>query len=61
MIFYSEGDLMQVGNFTLIQELIYQWVGAWKTPSWWSEIQINKAIVNFIAVDIALEVSNRYS
>lgn len=49
---------MQIGNFTLIQELVYQWIGTWKTPSWWNEIQINKAIVNFVAVDIALQVSN---
>ncbi|XP_050337748.1 aminopeptidase N [Bactrocera neohumeralis] len=57
ILILSENDLMQIGNFTLIQELVYQWVGVWKTPYWWSEIQINKAIVNFVAVDIALECS----
>ncbi|XP_018804551.1 PREDICTED: glutamyl aminopeptidase-like, partial [Bactrocera latifrons] len=55
ILILSENDLMQIGNFTLIQELVYQWVGVWKTPYWWSAIQINKAIVNFVAVDIALE------
>ncbi|XP_054081884.1 aminopeptidase N isoform X2 [Zeugodacus cucurbitae] len=60
LLIFRESDLQQVGNFSLTQELIYQWIGAWKTPYWWSEIQINKAIVNFVAVDIALEVFPGY-
>nr|XP_036229920.1 aminopeptidase N isoform X2 [Bactrocera oleae]XP_036229921.1 aminopeptidase N isoform X2 [Bactrocera oleae] len=60
ILILSENDLMQIGNFTLIQELVYQWIGTWKTPSWWNEIQINKAIVNFVAVDIALQIYPGY-
>lgn len=56
-----ESDLSSNGYYILAQELIYQWLGTWITPSWWSDAHINKAIVGFLAASTSLEVSaNKY-
>lgn len=52
-----ESDLSSNGYYILAQELIYQWLGSWITPSWWSDAHINKAIVGFLAASTSLEVS----
>lgn len=52
-----ESDLASNGYYILAQELIYQWLGSWITPSWWSDAHINKAIVGFLAASTSLEVS----
>lgn len=53
---YRESDLSNQGYYLLAQELIYQWLGSWITPQWWTEAHVNKAIAGFLAASTANEV-----
>lgn len=37
---------------------MYQWLGSWATPYWWSDSHINKAIAGYIAARTAIELDN---
>lgn len=41
----------------LAQELVYQWLGSWVTPQWWTDAHVNKAIAGFLAASTANEVN----
>lgn len=51
-----ESDLANRGYYLIAQELVYQWLGAWVTPYWWSDAHVNKAIAGFLAANTANEV-----
>lgn len=53
---FRESDLTNPGYYLLAQELVYQWLGSWVTPFWWSDAHVNKAIAGFLAASTALEV-----
>jgi len=40
----------------LALELIYQWIGCWVTPHWWSDALVNKALASFIAAETVFDV-----
>jgi aminopeptidase N len=50
--------LLQNSYYLIAQELIYQWLGAWATPYWWSDSHINKAIAGFLSAQTAMELDN---
>lgn len=52
-----ESDLSNRGYLQLAQELSYQWLGAFTTPAWWSDAHLNKALVGYIAAEIAFKVN----
>lgn len=54
--FNRESDLANNGYYLIAQELVYQWLGAWRTPSWWTDAHVNKAIAGFLAASTANEV-----
>lgn len=53
-----ESDLLQNSYYLIAQELVYQWLGAWATPYWWSDSHINKAIAGFLSARTAIELDN---
>ncbi|KAL0271165.1 UNVERIFIED_CONTAM: hypothetical protein PYX00_008351 [Menopon gallinae] len=58
LIIFKEGDLT-IEEFLvkhLTREIMYQWIGNLVTPHWWSEVHINKALVNFISRVVSLKV-----
>lgn len=57
LIVFKENELQQ-GYYSITQELIYQWLGNWITPHWWSEAHVNKAIVGFLSASTAISIDN---
>uniref|UniRef100_A0A182FIT5 Aminopeptidase n=1 Tax=Anopheles albimanus TaxID=7167 RepID=A0A182FIT5_ANOAL len=55
LIVFKESELQQ-GYYNLAQELIYQWLGSWITPHWWSDAHVNKAIAGFLSADTAIQI-----
>uniref|UniRef100_A0A2M4AFZ3 Aminopeptidase n=1 Tax=Anopheles triannulatus TaxID=58253 RepID=A0A2M4AFZ3_9DIPT len=55
LIVFKESELQQ-GYYSLAQELIYQWLGSWITPHWWSDAHVNKAIAGFLSAATAIEI-----
>ncbi|XP_050097028.1 aminopeptidase N [Anopheles aquasalis] len=55
LIVFKESELQQ-GYYSLAQELIYQWLGSWITPHWWSDAHVNKAIAGFLSADTAIQI-----
>lgn len=56
MLFARESDLSNRGYLQLAQEISYQWLGALATPAWWSDAHLNKALVGYLAAEIAFKV-----
>lgn len=54
---YRESDLSNRGYFLIAQELVYQWLGSYITPNWWTDAHVNKAIAGFLASSTAIEVT----
>lgn len=57
LVIFRESDL-QNGYYGIAQELVYQWLGAWISPHWWSEAHVNKAVAGFLAASTAIEIDN---
>lgn len=57
LVVFRESDL-QNGYYGIAQELVYQWLGAWISPHWWSEAHVNKAVAGFLAASTAIEIDN---
>ncbi|XP_058127860.1 aminopeptidase N [Anopheles ziemanni] len=55
LIVFKESELQQ-GYYSLAQELVYQWLGSWITPHWWSDAHVNKAIAGFLSADTAIKI-----
>lgn len=55
-MFARESDLSNRGYLQLAQEISYQWLGALATPAWWSDAHLNKALVGYLAAEIAFKV-----
>lgn len=51
-----ESDLSNRGYYLIAQELVYQWLGSWVTPYWWTDAHVNKALAGFLAASTANEV-----
>ncbi|XP_059049686.1 aminopeptidase N [Achroia grisella] len=58
LIVFKESDLSNKGYLQLAQELSYQWLGALTTPAWWSDAHLNKALVGYLAAEIAFKINN---
>lgn len=52
-----ESDLSNQGYYLLAQELVYQWLGSWVSPQWWTDAHVNKAVAGFLAASTANEVN----
>lgn len=57
---HRDRDILNRGYYSLAQELIYQWLGSWITPYWWSDAHVNKALASFLAADVVIEVSRMH-
>ncbi|XP_055848207.1 aminopeptidase N [Episyrphus balteatus] len=66
VLMFKEAELLKKGYYGLSQELIYQWLGSWVTPYWWSDAHVNKALASFLAsytvigIDNGLEFNGKY-
>ncbi|XP_047528651.1 aminopeptidase N [Vanessa atalanta] len=58
LIVFRESDLSSRGYLQLAQEISYQWLGALATPAWWSDAHLNKALVGYLAAEIAFKINN---
>ncbi|XP_023943502.2 aminopeptidase N [Bicyclus anynana] len=58
LIVFKESDLTNRGYLQLAQEISYQWLGALATPAWWSDAHLNKALVGYLAAEIAYKIDN---
>lgn len=57
LIIFKESELQQ-GYYGMTQELVYQWLGSWITPHWWSDAHVNKAIAGFLSASTAIKIDN---
>lgn len=57
LIVFKESELQQ-GYYGITQELVYQWLGSWITPHWWSDAHVNKAIAGFLSASTAIKIDN---
>lgn len=58
LMLFKESDLLGHGYYNLAQELIYNWLGAYVTPEWYSDMHLNKAIAAFLGSVTAIEIDN---
>ncbi|XP_065370998.1 aminopeptidase N [Calliphora vicina] len=58
LLMFKDRELLKRGYYGLTQEMIYQWLGSWVTPYWWSDAHVNKALASFLAANIVLEIDN---
>ncbi|KRG00711.1 aminopeptidase N [Drosophila mojavensis] len=56
LLLFKESDLTQNRYYDIAQELIYQWIGSWVTPEWWTDAHLNKALASFLAADIVFKI-----
>lgn len=54
---FRESELRKNGFFEIMRELIYQWIGVCITPDWWTEADVNKALISFLASELVIDVS----
>ncbi|XP_043064421.1 aminopeptidase N isoform X2 [Drosophila ficusphila] len=57
MLIVRESELLKSGVFAFSRELVYQWIGIWITPDWWTDANLNKALISFIASEITIEIN----
>ncbi|XP_058446864.1 aminopeptidase N [Malaya genurostris] len=57
LVAFKENELLQ-GYYGITQELVYQWLGSWITPHWWSDAHVNKAVAGFLSASTAIELDN---
>ncbi|XP_055634884.1 aminopeptidase N [Toxorhynchites rutilus septentrionalis] len=57
LIVFKEYEL-QHGYYGIAQELVYQWLGSWVTPRWWSDAHVNKAVAGFLAASAAISIDS---
>ncbi|XP_055586329.1 aminopeptidase N isoform X2 [Uranotaenia lowii] len=57
LIVFKESELMN-GYYTITQELVYQWLGSWITPHWWTDAHVNKAIAGYLAASATINLDN---
>ncbi|XP_028036139.1 aminopeptidase N [Bombyx mandarina] len=58
LIVFKESELSNCKTVLLVNEVLYQWLGVYVTPAWWSDAHINKALVNSLAVEIYFKINN---
>lgn len=51
-----ESELSGKGTWHITHELVYQWLGGLTTPFWWSDAQVNNALVKYITAYTTLKV-----
>nr|XP_044248565.1 aminopeptidase N isoform X2 [Drosophila takahashii] len=57
ILILRESEILKSGVFTIARELIYQWIGLWITPYWWTDANVNKALISFLASEIVFEIN----
>lgn len=50
---------MSRGYYLIAQEIIYQQLGIFISPKWWTDAHINKALAGFLAASTAISVNYR--
>lgn len=58
LIVFKESEFLKKGYYGITQEFIYQWIGSWVTPYWWSDAHVNKALTGFLASNAVIEIDN---
>lgn len=56
VIIFRESELSNRGVWHIAQELVYQWLGDFATPFWWSDAHINKALASYLAAVTSFKV-----
>ncbi|XP_026832531.1 aminopeptidase N [Drosophila erecta] len=57
ILIVRESEIVKKDVFDISRELIYQWIGIWITPEWWTDANVNKALISFIASEIVFEIN----
>ncbi|KAH8247933.1 hypothetical protein KR032_009345, partial [Drosophila birchii] len=57
MLIVRESELKKNEIFEIMRETMYQWIGVCITPYWWTEANINKALINFLASELVIEIN----
>ncbi|XP_039233335.1 aminopeptidase N isoform X2 [Drosophila yakuba] len=57
ILIVRESEIVKKDVFDISRELIYQWIGIWMTPEWWTDANVNKALISFIASEIVFEIN----
>lgn len=55
---FRESELSSRGIWQIAQEVVYQWLGDFATPFWWSDAHINKALASYLAAVTSFKVNN---
>lgn len=56
MLISRESELSNRGVWQIAQEVVYQWLGDFATPFWWSDAHINKALASYLAAVTSFKV-----
>ncbi|XP_017846387.1 aminopeptidase N isoform X1 [Drosophila busckii] len=56
LLIFKDSDILKQRYFDSAQELIYQWLGSWVTPEWWSDAHVNKALTSFLAAEVVIQI-----
>ncbi|XP_030557590.1 aminopeptidase N [Drosophila novamexicana] len=54
LLLFKESVIIQNRYYDIAQELIYQWIGSWVTPEWWTDAHLNKALASFLASETVI-------
>ncbi|KAH8241899.1 hypothetical protein KR038_003868, partial [Drosophila bunnanda] len=57
MLIVRESELQKNGIFEIMRATMYQWIGVCITPDWWSEANVNKALISFLTSELVIEIT----
>lgn len=55
---FRESELASRKTWHVSQELVYQWLGSFATPFWWSDAHINNALARYLTAYATLKLNN---
>lgn len=58
LILFKESELSTKTTWPISQELVYQWLGAFATPFWWSDAHINNALAKYLTAYTVLQLKD---
>ncbi|XP_024941271.1 aminopeptidase N isoform X3 [Cephus cinctus] len=57
LMFFKESELSGHQLWNIAYELIYQWIGQYRTPFRWSDVPVNKALNSFLASMTTVDIN----
>ncbi|XP_018326594.1 aminopeptidase N isoform X2 [Agrilus planipennis] len=58
LIMFKENELTAKGSWQITHELVYQWLGNWASPYWWTDAHINNALARYVTTYITLKITD---